>query len=99
MIQVSNLVKVIKSKNANAIKALMQDRIKVNQAMLDFLYVVGIKGFEITKDDMGQATWYYVSYELPAGNRVNLGYQSFWNEGSYNAQGQHSLYNEYGQAI
>ena len=104
MIQVSNLVKVIKSKNAEALNALIQDRTKVNQSMLDFLYVVGIEGIEITKDDMGLATWYYIWYKDNvkgdhAWDHVNLGSQFFWNEGEYDAQGDHSLYDEYGMEL
>ena len=101
MTQVSNLVKVIKTKNADAIKALVQDRTKVNQAMLDFLYVMNIPGIEITKDDMGLATWYYIWYKDNVKgdhdwSRVNLGSQFFWNDGEYDAQGNHSMFDEYG---
>jgi len=105
MIQVSNLVKVIKSKNAEAVNALIQDRTKVNQAMLDFIYVVGIEGIEIEKDDMGLATWYYIWYKGNVNEKgtdwdnINLGSQFFWNEGEYDAQGDHSLYDEYGMEL
>ena len=104
MINVSELVKVIKTKNEEAVKALVQDRTKVNQTMLDFLYVVGIEGIEITKDDMGLATWYYIWYKDNVKGdhdwqRVNLGYQFFWNDGEYDAQGNHSLYDEYGMEL
>ena len=104
MINVSNLVKTIKSKNVANVNALVGDRTKVNQAMLDFIYVVGIEGIEIEKDDLGLATWYYIWYKDNVKgdhdwDRVSLGYQFFWNEGEYDAQGDHSLYDEYGMEL
>jgi len=105
MINVSALVKTIKSKNAANVNALVGDRTKVNQAMLDFLDVVGIEGIEITKDDMGLATWYYIWYkgnvnaEGTDWDNISLGSQFFWNEGEYDAQGDHSLYDEYGTQL
>ena len=101
MIKVSNLVKVIKSKNAKAVNDLIEDRSKVNQAMLDFLHVTGVEDIYIDKDDMGLATWYYIWYKDNVKgdhdwDRVNLGSQFFWNDGEYDAQGNHNMFDEWG---
>ena len=53
---------------------------------------------------MGLATWYYIWYKDNvkgdhAWDHVNLGSQFFWNEGEYDAQGDHSLYDEYGMEL
>ena len=53
-----------------------------------------IPGIEITKEDMGMATWYYIKRR-----GFNLASQFFWNEGKYDAEGNHSLYDEYGFSI
>jgi len=51
-------------------------------------------GVSITEDNMGQATWYYI-YSASG----LLASQFYWNAGQYNAQGNHSLYNEFGQSL
>ena len=53
---------------------------------------------------MGQATWYYIWKKVNVTGpndweRLNLGSQFYWNKGSYNAEGEHSLYNEYGMDL
>ena len=58
----------------------------------------------IDVDNMGQSTWYYIWKKINVKgphdwNRVNLADCFYWNRGSYNAEGIHSLYDEYGMAL
>ena len=100
--KVSQLVKALRSGNPEKVNALIQDRKAVSQSMLESLRgQLKEQHIYIDKDDMGQATWYYVwrkeNYKSANDwDRVNLGCQFFWNEGEYDANGEHSLYNEYG---
>lgn len=93
--KVSAIIKVLREGNKEAIKAVIENRKAVNQSKLRFLMSVVDHGCTITEDNMGSATWYYIKNA----NGTLLGSQFYWNEGQYNAQGEHSLYNEYGQAL
>ena len=94
MAKVSTIIKVLREGNKEAIKALIADRSQVNQSKLRFLMSVEDHGCTITEDNMGHATWYYIKNE-----NGNLATQFFWNAGFYHSNGEHSLYNEYGQAL
>ena len=80
MINVSEVVKVIKTKNLEVINALIQDRSKVSLKMMDFIYRQGIEGIEITKDGKGRSASYYIWYKDNVKGkhewaRVNLGWR------------------------
>jgi len=94
MQNVTTLVNIIKQENPQAIKTVIENRKSVNEKTLDLLYTLPIEGIEITKDDMGMATWFYISR-----NGKTIASQFFWNEGEYDAEGNHSLYDEYGFAL
>lgn len=87
-------------------RTLIQNRKLVTQPMLDLLLTQGVEGVVIDKYDMGEATWYdFYRKEnvkpLPIidWDRVNLGSQFFWNEGEYDANGVHSIFDEYGNKL
>lgn len=92
--KVSSIIKVLREGNKAAIKALVEDRSKVNQSKLRFIMQLENAGVTITEDNMGHATWYYIKNE-----NGSLASQFYWNDGFYMTNGAHSLYNEYGQAI
>ena len=94
MHNVSTLVNIIKKENPQAVKTVMENRKLVDQKSFDFLYTLPITGVEIEKVELVTATWYYVKRE----GRV-IASQFFWNEGSYDSEGNHSLYDEYGFAL
>ena len=94
MHNISTLVNITKKENPQAVKAVMENRKLVDQKAFDFLYTLPITGVEIEKDDMGMATWYYVKRE----GKV-IASQFYWNEGEYDSEGIHSLYDEYGFAL
>mgnify|MGYP000008428887 FL=1 len=94
MHNISTLVNIIKQENPQAVKSVLENRKNVNQKALDFLYILPIEGVEITKDDMGMATWFYIKR-----NNKTIASQFFWNEGEYDAEGNHSLYDEYGFSL
>lgn len=89
--KLDQLAKTLRSGNKAVINTTIQNRKEVNQSQLRFLKKMGVEGVEITEDNMGQATWYYVSV-----NGENMGSQFYWNDGEYDAEGNHSLYDEYG---
>jgi hypothetical protein len=89
-----NLANILKNENPQAVKTIIENRKSVDQLDLEFFVNNPIEGIEITKDDMGMATWYYIKR-----NGQLVGAQFFWNEGEYNAQGIHSLYDEYGFSV
>jgi hypothetical protein len=91
MHNISTLVNIVKNENPQAVKSVLENRKNVNQKALDLLYTLPIEGVEITKDDMGMATWFYVKR-----NNKTIASQFFWNDGEYDAEGNHSLYDEYG---
>ena len=94
MHNISTLVNITKNENPQAVKAVMENRKLVDQKAFDFLYTLPITGVEIEKDDMDLATWYYVKRE----GKV-IASQFYWNEGEYDSEGMHSLYDEYGFAL
>lgn len=94
MHNISTLVNITKNENPQAVKAVMENRKLVDQKAFDFLYTLPITGVEIEKDDMDLATWYYVKRE----GKV-IASQFYWNEGEYDSEGKHSLYDEYGFAL
>lgn len=58
----------------------------------------GIDEIHFLKYDLGLATWYHVT--LNDGEcRVELANQFFWNDGTYDEQGNHSLYDENGFSL
>ena len=91
--KLEQLVKIFRTLNKQAIGAVISNRAEVNQSQLEFLMKMDGHGVVITKDDMGHATWYciYADGEM-------VGSQFYWNDGSYDAQGNHSLYDEYGMS-
>ena len=94
MHNITTLVNIIKQENQQAVKTVIENRKSVDQKALDFLYMLPINGIEIEKDDMGSATWYYIKR---AGKTIAS--QFYWNEGEYDNEGNHSLYDEYGFAL
>ena len=92
--KVSQLVKLLRNGSKEEIKAVIENRKEVNQTKLRFLMSVEDHGCKIEEDDMELSTWYYIT----RGGEL-LACQFYWNEGSYNAEGVHSLYDEYGFAL
>ena len=92
--KVSNIVKVLREGNKEAIQALISNRAEVTQSQLRFLMQIKDHGVSITEDNMGQATWYYI-YSASG----LLASQFYWNAGQYDTQGNHSLYNEFGLSL
>ena len=92
--KVSQLVKLLRTGSKEEIKAVINNRKEVNESKLRFLMSVEDHGCKIEIDNMGLSTWYYIS----RGDEL-LASQFYWNRGSYNAEGVHSLYDEYGFAI
>tara|TARA_R110000772_G_scaffold55472_8_gene126576 strand:+ start:3434 stop:3742 length:309 start_codon:yes stop_codon:yes gene_type:complete len=92
--KVSQLVKVLREGNKEAINAAVQNRAEVNQGMLETLIGAEHIGVEITEDNMGMATWYYIKNA-----NGSLSSQFYWNDGKYDAQGFHNLYDEYGMPL
>tara|TARA_R110000803_G_scaffold59512_2_gene118146 strand:+ start:903 stop:1226 length:324 start_codon:yes stop_codon:yes gene_type:complete len=104
MTNTQNLVNALG--DINVFRTLIQNRKSVTQPMLDLLYMQGIEGVIIDKHDMGESTWYNFYRKenvkpLPIldWDRVYLGSQFFWNEGKYDANGVHSLFDEYGNGL
>ena len=91
MHNISTLVNIIKKENPQAVKTVMENRKLVDQKSFDFLYTLHITGVEIEKVELVTATWYYVKRE----GKV-IASQFYWNEGEYDNEGNHSLYDEYG---
>ena len=91
MHNISTLVNIIKKENPQAVKTVMENRKLVDQKSFDFLYTLPITGVEIEKVELVTATWYYVKRE----GKV-IASQFYWNEGEYDSEGMHSLYDEYG---
>lgn len=89
-----NLVNILKNENPQAVKTTIENRKSVDQLDLEFFMNNPIEGIEIEKVELVTATWYYVKRE----GRV-IASQFFWNEGSYDSEGNHSLYDEYGFAL
>ena len=94
MHNISTLVNIIKKENPQAVKTVMENRKLVDQKSFDFLYTLPITGVEIEKVELVTATWYYVKRE----GKV-IASQFYWNEGEYDSEGNHSLYDEYGFAL
>jgi len=93
--KVSQLVKLLRNGNAAEVSQVIENRKLVNQTKLRFLMNVTDHGCIIEEDNMGQATWYYISDK----NNNLLSSQFYWNDGEYDAEGNHSLYDEYGMAL
>ena len=91
MINVSALVKVLRNGNTNEIETTINNRKMVNQRMLDFLALMQIEGVKIESYDLGLSTWYHIHH-----NGVEVASQFYWNDGEYDAQGNHSHFDEYG---
>lgn len=72
-------------------KETLSNRILTPQSVMESIMTTSTE-YKITKDDMSHATWYYID-DLN-GNYVTS--QFYWNDGSYNAAGIHSLFDEYG---
>lgn len=89
-----NLIDILKNENPQAVKTVIENRQSVDQLDLEFFINNPIKGIEITKEDMGMATWYYIKR-----SGFNIASQFFWNEGTYDSRGNHSLYDEYGFSV
>jgi hypothetical protein len=91
-----NLTEILENANENpeAVKTVIENRKSVEQRQLEFFIHNPVKGIEITKDDMGESTWYYIKH-----NGKLISCQFYWNEGSYDSEGNHSLYDEYGFSI
>jgi len=89
-----NLANILKNENPQAVKTTIENRKSVDQLDLEFFMNNPIEGIEIEKQDMGMSTWYYVKRR-----GFNVASQFFWNEGSYDSEGNHSLYDEYGFSI
>ena len=90
----SNLVNALG--DINMFRTLIQNRKLVTQPMLDLLLAQGVEGVLIDKYDMGEATWYDFYRKK---NWLNLGSQFFWNEGEYDANGVHSIFDECGNKL
>jgi len=88
------LADILENENPQAVKSVIENRKSVEQRQLEFFMNNPIEGIEIEKQDMGMATWYYVKRR-----GFNVASQFFWNEGSYDSEGNHSLYDEYGFSI
>ena len=97
--------KMVLTGTPNEIKAMLENRKEVTQQQIkQLINPLREEGVYIEEDNMGQATWYYIWKKVNVTGphdweRLNLGSQFYWNEGSYNAEGEHSLYNEYGMAL
>lgn len=89
--KLEQLVKILRTGSKLAIDTVISNRAEVQQSQLEFLMKMDGHGVQITKDDMGHATWYYIYAD---GKLV--GSQFYWNDGEYDAAGNHSLYDEYG---
>lgn len=89
--KLEQLVKIFRTGSKQAIDAIISNRAEVQQSQLEFLMKMGGHGVQITKDEMSHATWYYIYAD---GEMV--GSQFYWVSGEYDANGQHSLYDEYG---
>ena len=106
--KVSQLVKLLKNvsvENVNEIEKLISNRKVVTQQDLKELKK-SLRGEHvyIDEDDMGQATWYYIWKKTNVKGphdwtRLNIADQFYWNDGEYDAEGNHSLYDEYGMAL
>ena len=94
MLNVTTVVNHLKKSPIESVKTLINNRKAINQELLDFIVELSPSGIEITKDNMGASTWYYIKR-----NGQLVGAQFFWNEGAYNAEGVHSLYDEYGYSV
>ena len=89
--KLEQLVKILRSADKELISNTIENRKEVTQSQLQFLMKMGVDGVRITEDNMGQATWYYIEV-----NGKTMGSQFFWNDGEYDEEGNHSLYDEYG---
>ena len=92
--KVSQLVKLLRNGNPAEVKEVFQNRKLVNQTKMRFLMSVKDHGCKIEEDNMGLSTWYYISKD-----NEYLTSQFYWNDGEYDAEGNHSLYDEYGFAL
>jgi len=96
--KVSQLVKLLRNGSAEEIKEVFHNRKLVNQSKVRFLMSVKDHGVRIEEIKESQSTWYYIWRPIEGG-RENLASQFYWNEGEYDAEGNHSLYDEYGFAL
>tara|TARA_B110000503_G_scaffold52526_1_gene84436 strand:+ start:1993 stop:2313 length:321 start_codon:yes stop_codon:yes gene_type:complete len=99
------LVNALRNGNAPEVNAILGDRKAITQQELkELIKPMRAEGIYIDEDDMGQATWYYlwkkVNVKSPTSwERENLASQFYWNEGEYNANGVHSLFDEWGTEL
>lgn len=89
--KLEQLVKILRSADKELISSTIENRKEVTQSQLQFLMKMGVDDVRITENNMGQATWYYIEV-----NGETMGSQFFWNDGEYDEEGNHSLYDEYG---
>lgn len=85
------------------VRKLIQDRTKVTKETLEKLGQICFKtsynGFNVVVHKMDFSTFYHLLNEHMDGSATFLGAQFFWNEGTYDAQGNHSLYDEHGRPL
>ena len=104
---ISQIKKIVLTGTPEQVQSAVGNRKEVTQIQMKALSETKLlreDGLFVEEDNMGQATWYYIWKKVNVTGphdweRLNLGSQFYWNEGSYNAEGEHSLYNEYGMAL
>jgi len=99
------ILKVLCNGSPAEVEAIIKNRKAVNQEQLKALIKpLRAEGIYVDIDNMSESTWYYIWKKVNVKGpheweRVNLANQFYWNKGTYNKEGVHSLFDEYGELL
>ena len=83
--------------NLQEAKAIIEDRKQMPESRLRMIgeLLSDYPHVRMEHEPMSESNWYYI-YRMENGERSQVLMQFYWKEGSYNENGEHSLYDEYG---